>query len=195
MTTDAEFVTLALVRKTQGRRGEVACDLHSAPDRFVAGMKLFALGKPQVSRRELVVEGIWPHKEWLVLKFRGIDSMNDAELLIGSELQVPSSQRASLEPGWNFVSDLTGCSVFDQGREIGRIADVVFGAGEAPLLIVADATGRKFEVPFAEAFLESVDVGAKQVRMSLPEGLLEINAPMTPAEKQEQAPRKRQGSR
>jgi 16S rRNA processing protein RimM len=187
MATDAEFVTLALVRKTQGRHGEVACELHSASDRFAAGMKLFALGKGLDSRRELEVEDIWPHKEWLVLKFRGVDSMNDAELLIGSELQVPRSQRASLGPGWNYVSDLIDCSVFDRGREIGRIEDVVFGAGEAPLLIVADAKGKKFDVPFAEAFLESVDLSAKQVRMSLPEGLLEINAPLTPEEKREQS--------
>jgi ribosomal 30S subunit maturation factor RimM len=35
-------------------------------------------------RRELEVEDLWPHKEWLVLKFLGVDSMTDAELLIGS---------------------------------------------------------------------------------------------------------------
>jgi 16S rRNA processing protein RimM len=195
MATDAEFVTLALVRKTQGRHGEVAAEVHSGvPERFAEGMKLFALPRAlsaeKVQRRELEVEGFWPHKELLVLKFRGVDSMSDAELLIGSELQVPRSQRAVLEPGWNYISDLAGCSVFDRGREIGRIEDVVFGAGEAPLLIVADASGKKFDVPFAEAYLESVDLAAKQVSMSLPEGLLEINAPITAEEKKEQAPRK-----
>jgi 16S rRNA processing protein RimM len=113
--------------------------------------------------------------------------MNDAETLIGSELQVPRSQRASLESGWNYVSDLVSCKAFDHGSEIGRIEDVVFGAGEAPLLIVADARGKKFDIPFAEAYLENVDLNAKQVRMSLPEGLLEINAPLTPEEKREQS--------
>jgi 16S rRNA processing protein RimM len=187
LASDAEFVTLAFVVKTQGRHGEVAVELHSAPDRFAEGMSLFALGKSQESRRELKIEDLWPHKEWLVLKFRGIDSISDAEILIGSELQVPRSQRATLEPGSNYVSDLVGCEVFDHGREIGRIENVVFGAGEAPLLIVVNATGKKFDVPFAEAFLEGVDVSAKQVRMSLPEGLLEINAPLTLEEKKEQA--------
>ena len=65
-----------------------------------------------------------------------------------------------------------------------------FGAGEAPLLIVADKAGKKFDVPFAEAYLEAVDTTRKQVRMKLPEGLLEINAPMTAEEKQQQ---KREG--
>jgi 16S rRNA processing protein RimM len=182
-----DFITLARVIKTQGRHGEVAAEIHSAiPERFAAGMKLFALGK-EPARRELEIEDLWPHKGLLVLKFHGVDSMSDAELLIGAELQVPRTERATLERGWTYVSDLIGCIVFDQSREIGSLEDVQFGVGEAPLLIVAGEAGKKFEVPFAEAYLESVDVAQRQLRMRLPEGMLEINAPMTPEEKKEQA--------
>jgi 16S rRNA processing protein RimM len=181
---NGEFITLARVVKTQGRVGEVAAEIHSdVPERFAVGMKLFALPKSQGSRRQLEVEDLWPHKGLLVLKFRGVDTMSDAELLLGAELQVPGAERAKLEPGWNYVSDLIGCAVLDHAREIGRIEDVEFGAGEAPLLIVADATGKKFDVPFAQAYLEGVDVKQRQVRMNLPEGMLEINAPLAPEEK------------
>jgi 16S rRNA processing protein RimM len=182
-----DFITLALVVKTQGRVGEVAVELHSAPERFVDGMKVFAFGKEQGPRRELEIEDIWPHKGLLVLKFRGVDSISDAEVLVGAELQVPSAERAALEQGWTYVSDLIGCAVVDRGNEIGRIEDVEFGAGEAPLLIVANGAGKKFDVPFAEAYLEGVDIAQRQVRMNLPEGMLEINAPVTLEEKQEQA--------
>ena len=186
-----EFVTLARVVKTQGRLGEVAAEIHSdVPGRFAAGMKLLALPKSAQARRELEVEDLWPHKGLVVLKFRGVDSMNDAELLIGSELQIPKADRADLEAGWSYVSDLIGCAVLDHGREIGRIEDVQFGAGEAPLLIVANSAGgakeKKFDVPFAEAYLEGVDTARRQVRMNLPEGMLEINAPVTAEEKQAQ---------
>ncbi len=183
--SSGEFVTLARVVKTQGRHGEVAAEVHSdVPDRFHEGMKLSALSGDD-QRRELEVESLWPHKGMLVLKFAGVDSMSDAEVLIGTELQVPSQERAGLEQGWNYVSDLVGCVVLDKGQAIGKIADVEFGAGEAPLLIV-EAKGTKFDVPFAEAYLESVDVGRMEVRMNLPEGMLEINAPMTEEEKREQ---------
>lgn len=186
-----EFITLARVVKTQGRHGEVAAETHSdVPGRFAEGMKLFALPKAEEARRELEVEDLWPHKGLVVLKFRGIDSMSDAELLVGSELQLPSTERASLEPGWNYVSDLIGCTVLDHVQEIGRIEDVQFGAGEAPLLIVANRAGKKFDVPFAEAYLDGVDIAQRQVRMSLPEGMLEINAPVTAEEKQELQKRK-----
>ena len=177
--------------KTQGRRGEVASEILSGiPDRFAVGMKLLALPRDSASRRELEVEELWPHKGLLVLKFAGMDSISEAETLVGCELQVPRSQRSELQAGWNYVSDLVGCAVLDHGREIGRIEDVQFGAGEAPLLIVRDAA-RLLEVPFAEAYLDSVDVEKKQVRMKLPEGLLEVNAPLTSEEKQAQSARKK----
>ena len=180
-----EFITLARVRKTQGRRGEVAVELHSdVPDRFRAGLRLFALA-PDNSRRELHVEELWPHKGLLVLKFAGIDSMSDAETLIGYELQVPRSERAQLESGWNYVSDLVGCVVFDADREIGKIEDVQFGTGEAPLLILVEGN-KRYEIPYAEAYIKNADLEHKQIRMQLPEGMLELSAPLTAEEKQQQ---------
>jgi 16S rRNA processing protein RimM len=184
--TSGDFITLARVVKTQGRRGEVAGEILSdIPDRFAVGMTLLALPRGDEIRRELEVEELWPHKGLLVLKFAGVDSISDAETLVGCELQVPQSQRAELQAGWNYVSDLVGCAVLDRGREIGCIEDVQFGAGEAPLLIVRVAACL-VEIPFAEAYLESVDVKRKAVRMNLPEGLLELNAPLTAEEKREQ---------
>ena len=185
--TSGEFITLARVVKTQGRNGEVAAEVHSSvPKRFTRGMRLRAL-LPDGTGSELEIEESWPHKNFLVLKLAGVDSISGAEQLVGCELQVPRSQRASLEPGWSYISDLAGCTVFDHGREIGHIEDVQFGAGEAPLLIVADGTGKMFDIPFAAAYLQGVDLAQRQVRMSLPAGMLEINAPVTAEEKQAQA--------
>ncbi|HXO32179.1 MAG TPA: ribosome maturation factor RimM [Candidatus Acidoferrales bacterium] len=186
--TSGEFITLARVVKTQGRRGEVAGEIYSdVPGRFLPGMKLLALPRePNKIRRELEVQDFWPHKGLLVFKFAGVDSISAAETLVGSELQVPQSQRSELQAGWNYVSDLVGCSVLDRGRNLGRIEDVEFGAGEAPLLMVRDGA-RRVEIPFAEAYLDSVDLERRQVRMNLPEGLLEVNAPLTAEEKREQA--------
>ncbi|HEV8046115.1 MAG TPA: ribosome maturation factor RimM [Terriglobales bacterium] len=179
-------MTLARVRKTQGRRGEIAVELHSdVPDRFRVGLRLFALAQ-EGNRRELQIEEFWPHKGDLVLKFSGIDSISDAETLIGCELQVPRSERARLESGWNYVSDLIGCVVFDVNCEVGKVEDVQFGAGEAPLLIVG-AGSKRHEIPYAEAYLKSVDLEHKQIHMQLPEGMLDLDAPLTAEEKQQQA--------
>ena len=181
-TGAGEFVTLARAVKTQGRHGEVAVEVHSdVPDRFAPGMRLFALSRDG-RRQELQLEGFWPHKGLLVLEFAGILSISEAEALVGCELQVPLAERAELEPGWSYVSDLAGCTVFNGEREVGKVSDVRFGAGEAPLLVVTAGT-KEYEIPFAEAFLRRVDAGAKRIEMVLPEGLLDVNGPLTEEEK------------
>jgi 16S rRNA processing protein RimM len=168
--------------KTQGRHGEVAVEVHSdVPDRFLAGMKLSAMTRGG-SRRVLDVEELWPHKRHLVLKFLGVDSISDAEELVGCELQVPREQRAELEPGWSYISDLAGCLLFDGERKIGIVADVRFGAGEAPLLIVKSGA-QDYEIPYAEAYLKRVDLAHRRIEMQLPEGLLDLHAPLTEEEK------------
>jgi 16S rRNA processing protein RimM len=183
-----EWITLAVVIKTQGRRGEVAVELHTdVPDRFRQAMQLWALTKDD-RRREVKVEDLWPHKSFLVLKFQGIETINDAEPLVGAELQLPRGERAQLEQGWTYLSDLIGCTVFDGLSEIGQIEDVQFGAGEAPLLVVRGKEHKAklpYEIPFAEAFLEKLDLERRQVRMKLPEGLLEVNAPLAKEDKQQ----------
>ncbi len=194
-TGEQQFITLARVIKTQGRKGEVAAMLSTDfPERFATRRKLFALsdtaakpgrGAPQPDeRRELQLEEHWFHKGMVVLKFAGVDSINDAETLIGCEIQIPRSERAELEAGEFYVSDLVGCQVFDAGREIGRIKDVQFGSGEAPLLLVQGT--KEYMVPFASAYIEKIALEQKRVEMKLPEGLLELDAPLNQEEKQRQ---------
>jgi len=171
--------------KTQGRRGEVAVEVHSdVPDRCQPGLKLSALASED-TRRELEVEEVWSHKGLLILKFVGVDSISDAEELVRCELQVPHAERASLEDGWSYVSELVGCTVFDGDREVGTIADVQRGAGEASLLIVK-SEGKTYEIPYASAYLRRVDLAQRRIEMQLPEGLLDVNAPLTAEEKQAQ---------
>jgi 16S rRNA processing protein RimM len=198
-TGEDGFITIARVAKTQGRKGEVAATLLTDfPERFQTRKKLFALcdadlgraaGTPGSSvqrerRRELRLEDHWFHKGMVVLKFAGVDSISEAEKLLGCEIQIPLSERAELANDEFYVSDLAGCTVTDSGREIGRIKDVQFGSGEAPLLVVQ---GEKEQlVPFAAAYIEKIDLEQRRVSMKLPEGLLELDAPLSQEEKQRQ---------
>ncbi|HWR35666.1 MAG TPA: ribosome maturation factor RimM [Clostridia bacterium] len=184
-----EYITLAKVVKTQGRHGELAAQLFTDfPERFEDRRELSALGG-RGERRELRLEDFWPHKGGMIFKFAGIDSIEDAEKLIGWEIQIPREQRAELEEGAVYVSDLVGCAVLvvESGgeRRLGAIDDVNFGAGEAPLLVVKE--GRKeYLIPFVEAFTKAVDVPGKRVVMQLPGGMLELDAPLSRDEQKRQ---------
>jgi 16S rRNA processing protein RimM len=182
---DDEFITIAKVVKTQGRIGEVATELFTDfPEKFAERKKLFAL-LPDDMRRELELEDSWSHKDHMVLKFTGVDSISDAENLIGSEIQIRKQDRATLEEDAVWISDLIGSVVTDSGKELGKIKDVQFGFGEAPMLIVG-AGNKELMVPFAEEFIANQDLEAKRLDMKLPEGLLDVDAPLTREEKERQ---------
>ena len=87
--------------KTQGRRGEVAGEILSdVPGRFSVGMKLLALPRKMVAGANWKWKSSGRTKGLLVLKFAGVDSISEAETLVGCELQVPSIQRSALQAGW-----------------------------------------------------------------------------------------------
>jgi 16S rRNA processing protein RimM len=178
---DAEFITLARVTKTQGRKGEVAATLFTNfPERFASRKQLFGLDS-KGQRHELDLEEHWPHKGQIVLKFAGVDSISQAELLIGWEIQVRRSQRVPLEGDQVYISDLIGCEVYDGGRVIGKVQDVLFGSGEAPLLVVRDEVAhgaKEYLVPFAASYIEEMALEQKQVKMQLPAGLLDLDSPL-----------------
>ena len=172
------FITIARVRKVQGRVGEVFAELHTDfPDRFEQRRTLYAW-QEKGERRQLHLESYWPHKGGMVLKFEGVDSIEAAQKLLRAEIQIPAEERVKLEEGAFYISDLTGCAVMDAGCEIGRVVDVDFGAGTAPLLIVRSEGGKEFLVPFVESFLRELDLNAKRIAMQLPEGMLELDAPL-----------------
>jgi len=179
-----EFVTIARVIRPQGRRGELTAGLFTDfPELFASRRRLFALDA-HGRRREIELEEHWFRKDQVVLKFKGVDSISDAERLAGVEIQVPQSERAALEQGALYVSDLAGCVLYSSGKEVGKVEDVQFGAGEAPLLVVKGA--REYLVPFAAEYIERISLEQKRIEMKLPEGMLDLDAPLTAEEKRQQ---------
>jgi len=174
----------------QGRRGEVLAELHTDfPERFEERRDLSGLAGDG-SRRELHLEEHWFHKGGVVLKFAGVDSISDAEKLAGMELQIPVEQRAKLEEGAAYVSELVGCEVWvaaePDPRLLGEIADVDSSGGTAPLLVINGEDGGEYLVPYAEEYLQSVDLACGRLEMKLPVGLLELQASLSAEEKQRQ---------
>ena len=193
-----EETAIARVVKAQGRVGEVLTELHTDfPQRFAERRTLYAWDGSG-ERRQLRLDEYWPHKGGMVLKFEGVDSIEEAEKLRGCEIQIPAAERAPLEEGAYYVSDLVGCAVSDAASpagEIGRVEDVNFSAGTVPLLMVRGEGGRELLIPFVEGFLERVDLPGKRIEMRLPEGMLELDAPLGARNKLETAKKQRPAKR
>jgi 16S rRNA processing protein RimM len=169
---DSQYVTIARIQKVQGRRGEVAAAvLTDFPERFHAGAEM-ALAGPG-ARQTVTLESAWVHKDRMILKFRGIESISDAEKLRGLEIQIPVSERKELPPGAVYLSDLVGCTVMEEGEIMGKVESVDDSA-PVPLLEVASAHGEVL-IPFAEEICKTIDLERKQIHVRLPEGLKELN--------------------
>jgi 16S rRNA processing protein RimM len=168
-----DFATVGLVHKPQGRHGEVNVEvLTDFPDRFEAGEK-FLLWREGEERREMELEDAWPHKRGLVLKFAGVDSIEDAELLQGWEIQVPMESRPALEGSAVYHSDLIGCRVVERGEDLGIVVEIEERTG-TPLLIVKNGD-QELMIPFADEICRVVDTARGVVEVELPAGLRDLN--------------------
>jgi 16S rRNA processing protein RimM len=172
---DEREITVALVRKTQGRRGEVAAEiLTTFPERF-EHMRRARLVKSGEAGSWLQVESAWFHKQAVILKFSGVDTITDAEALVGSEVRIPRSEEVPLPRNHHFIFELVGCRVVEDesNREIGRVIEFLEAGGNNLLSVETDHG--EFLVPFAEEICCSIDTRRREIRVRLPEGLFELN--------------------
>jgi len=132
------------------------------------------------SRRTVKIEFFRRQHGRFVMKFAGIDSIEDAEKIIGAELRIPESEIPASEEGSFYTLHLRGCRVYaihegDERRDeyIGDVTDIV-GGGGAQLLQIGSGKEETL-IPFAESIVKKVDLAARRIEVELPEGLLDLN--------------------
>jgi 16S rRNA processing protein RimM len=184
MTTQpVEWAAVALIRRPQGRRGEVFAELLTDfPEKFSERKQLWLIADAGTSvkaqPRAASLSGHWLHKGGVVLHFLGVDSITKAEELKGLIVAIPRAERAPLNDGEAYIADLVGCSLIDvagpEPAPIGIIEDVDRSSGSAALLIIRHGE-KEILIPFAKAYLRNIDLKAKRIEMALPEGLANLN--------------------
>lgn len=168
-----ELVAIARVVKPRGLRGELVSDiLTDFPERF-DGLKTVTAVLPDGERRELKIENAWFQKDRIVLKFKGIDSIEDAEQLRAAEVCIDEADAVELEEGEFFDWQLEGCEVATtQGDAVGKVRELMRTGGTE--ILVIDGVEKELLVPFAETICVEVDVENKRIVIDPPEGLLEF---------------------
>jgi 16S rRNA processing protein RimM len=171
--TDHPRISVARIAKTQGNRGEVAADLLTDfPERFTR-LRQVLLEKPGEGSLELVLESCWFHKNRVILRFQGINSIDQAKKLAGYEVTVSEAERVSLPAGTYYQHDLRGCSLVGKsGEDYGEVIEVV-QYGPNYLLRIKGAA-KEFLVPFVDNYLLEINLQERVLRCDLPEGLEEL---------------------
>jgi 16S rRNA processing protein RimM len=175
MTEFDDAILIGVVARTHGNRGEVIVNPETdfPEERFQAGAELMARSKDG-SQTTMEVVTMRMHQGRPVILFKGIASMNDAELLAGTELRVAEDELDELlEEGEFYERDLIGCVVVtESGDHVGEVTKVEGQRGAMRLVVKS----RQSEVliPLADPIC-TVDLAARRITVRPPEGLLELN--------------------
>ena len=173
---DEKFVTLARIVRSRGNRGEVlATDLTDREDRFSPASRLF-LESLQGERREATLEEAWKQRDRWVLKFEGIDSISVAEQLRGWKVRISEAELGLPPEGEHYLADLIGCRLLEAktGREIGIVDEVLEPGGS--LLLQVTGAGGEILIPFVDEICREISEEKREIQVSLPEGLEELNS-------------------
>ena len=194
------WVLVARMLRARGNKGEVAAEiLTDFPERLTRLREVF-LGHPDDGKNEprrVSLKTCWlsqNHRGQAVFHLEGVNSISQAEKFRGLDVLLPFEQRVALPAGQYFVSDLVGCSVFENPAVppivssspcslgeapslLGTIRDVQFPGEEisgTPLLEV-ETSGGEILIPLAVDICTKIDTKARRIDVVLPEGLRDLN--------------------
>jgi 16S rRNA processing protein RimM len=176
MTNWDDAILVGVVARTHGNRGEVIVNSETdfPGERFYEGARLMTRARDG-SFGTLDVATMRVHQGRPVILFKGIGSMDDAELLAGTELRVAEDESDAelLEEGEFFHRDLIGCAVVtEHGDPVGEVTAVEGDRGNTRLVVRSQRN--EVLIPLADEIC-TVDVKAKRITVRPPEGLLELN--------------------
>jgi 16S rRNA processing protein RimM len=166
------WVPVGRIVRTRGNRGEVIAEIYSNQPGRAERLREVRLEKGSLSR-VVPVEEVWMHDSKTVLKFEGLDSISDSEVWAGADILVPEAERVKPEEGEYSHADLIGCVVVDgrTGQQVGLVEEIESAGGPELLKVVGE---KEVLIPFARAICREIDIERKEIRVELPEGLLDL---------------------
>lgn len=119
----------------------------------------------KIADREYHVDGCRIQKNCNLLKLKGIETMEDAQLLRGKIVEV---FREDAPADMVFVAELMGITVYAEGQQIGKITDVLDYPGNKVYVVEGEHT---YMIPAVKAYVLSVDIEEGSMQVKLIEGM------------------------
>ena len=168
-----DLLQVGIITSTHGVRGEVKVYPTTDDPRRFRRLKEVVLdtGKEKMN---LEIEGVKFFKQFVILKFKGLDNMNDIEKYRQKSLYVTRKNAVRLQRDEYFIADLIGLKVQDEdGKELGTVKDVIeTGANDVYEVEMAD--GKSLLLPAIKQCILNVDVENGTMQVHVLEGLLDL---------------------
>lgn len=170
-------IAVGVIRRAHGLRGEASIEPWTdSPERFAELETVTLVSPDDSSSRDARIESTRVHGERALVKFAGVESPEDVQLLQGWTIEIPEAEARALEDDEYFIHDLVGLTLFDaNGNARGVVTEVIEGGGGL-LLRVQRADGRRYELPFAADLCTEIDLPGKRMVVALPEGLDDLDS-------------------
>ena len=169
-----DLLRVGVITQTHGIRGEVKVfPTTDDPMRF----KKLKHCVVQLKREdiELEVQSVKFFKQYVIVKFKNYDSINDIEQFVKKDLMVTRDNAVKCEPGEYFICDLIGLKVItDDGRELGTLTEVL-ETGANNVYEVTTPDDKQILIPVTDERILAHDMKAGTVTVHLLDGLLELN--------------------
>ena len=171
-----KYFRIGIFSSTHGIRGEIKVyPTTDSPARF-SSLKKVILETPK-ERLELEAEKARFSKGMVILKFKGIDNINDIERYKGASLFVAREDAAPLEENSYYIADLLGCRVeTEDGRFLGTLQQVM-PTGANDVFVVKDLTrpdSKEYLLPNIKACVQRIDPEAGLILVHMMPGLEEL---------------------
>ncbi|MGM7720350.1 ribosome maturation factor RimM [uncultured Metabacillus sp.] len=170
-----KWFNVGKIVNTHGIRGEVRVISKTdfAEERYEPGNKLYIFKEGSNDPIEVVVESHRVHKNFDLLTFEGMNSIQDVEHFKGSLLKINEEQLTDLDEGEFYFHEIIGCKVYsDEGEEIGTIREIL-ATGANDVWVIKRKAGKDLLIPYIEEIVKDVDVEVKKVIITPMEGLLD----------------------
>lgn len=164
------YLRVGKIVNTQGIKGEVrVMPLTENVNRFD---ELEYVYLDDVKLIPMDIEYVKYHKNFVLIKFNGVDNMDDAEKLKDNYLLVDRKNAIKLPEGRYFVCDIIGMSVYDiDGGYLGKISDII-STGSNDVYVVRNEE-KEILIPALKTIVKEINMAETRMVVELPEGLVE----------------------
>lgn len=124
------------------------------------------------SLKTFIIEEVKYSKNLVLLKLKGIDDINTAEIYKNCYLKIDRKDAVELPEDSYFIIDLIGITVYtDNNKELGNIVDV-YSTGANDIYVVKNELGKQVLIPAIGEVIKNVDIKNKKMIVHLIEGLI-----------------------
>lgn len=163
--SETELITIGKIVAPHGVRGDVRIfPLTDFPDRFQDLQQVYVENAGQMQ-----LESARPHKKFILLKFAGINTMNEAGNLSGRLIKIGREDLVQLPAGQYYIFDIIGLTVFNEAGELLGVITDVLQPGSNDVYVVETPDKQELLVPAIKDVVKQIDIANKKMLVKLQE--------------------------